>query len=221
MSCPLFLKCVSSNQVRGDFGLGVNFNLCHGIDSLEASEKEIELWFRPTNQTSAAAVAKFEPPPLERTFIMIKPDGVQRGLSGRILSRFEDKGLRLVASKHLEKVSRELLEKHYAHLVNEPYFEKEVVPYMCSGRVHAMAFQGVNAVAAGSTLLGATNPLEAQLGTVRGDFGLCIEQNVCHCSRSAAAAEREIALWFDSSELVNWIPPEVLVKPEPPVLAAK
>lgn len=141
---------------------------------------------------------------------------MQRGLSGRILSRFEDKGLRLVASTHVAAVTRATLDQHYAHLLDAPFYETEVVPYMCSGPVHAMAFQGANAVAAGSTLLGATDPLAAQLGTVRGDFGLDIGQNVCHGSRSAAGAEREIALWFDAAELVPWTPPEVLVMPRPP-----
>merc|ERR1711988_425415 len=183
-----------------------------GGDSREAAAKEVHLWFR---DGIAASRSGAEVPSLERTFIMVKPDGVQRGLSGRILSRFEDKGLRLLASKHIEKLGRPKLDEHYAHMLDKPFYETEIVPYMESGPCLAMAFQGANAVAAGSTLLGATDPLDAKLGTVRGDFGLCIEQNVCHGSRSTEAAEREISLWFEHSELVAWTPPEALVMPPP------
>jgi nucleoside-diphosphate kinase len=196
--------------VRGDFGLGVDKNLCHGSDSLESADKEIALWFR-----DGVFPAAGEAPPLERTMIMVKPDGVSRGLSGKILSRFEDKGLRLIASKHIE-LDRARLDKHYSHMLEKPFYESEIVPYMESGPCHLMAFQGANAVTAGSTLLGATNPLDAALGTVRGDFGLCVEQNVCHGSRTAEGADREIGLWFDEEELVAWKPPEVLVMPPEP-----
>ena len=183
-------------------------NLCPASDSDEAAAKEVDLWFR---DGIAASSPGEEAPPLERTFIMVKPDGVQRGISGRILSRFEDKGLRLIASKHIEQLDRATLDEHYAHLLDKPFYESEVVPYMTSGPCLAMAFQGANAVQAGSTLLGATDPLEAKLGTVRGDFGLCIEQNVCHGSRSVEGAEKEVGLWFEPEELVAWTPPEVLV----------
>lgn len=196
--------------VRGDFGLGVDKNLCHGSDSDEAAATEVDLWFRDGLRVNAPSA---EAPPLERTFIMVKPDGVQRNICGRILSRFEDKGLRLIASKHIAQLDRETLDKHYAHILDKPFYESEVVPYMTSGPCLAMAFQGANAVQAGSTLLGATDPLNAKLGTVRGDFGLCIEQNVCHGSRSVEGAEKEIGLWFEPEELVAWTPQEVLVMP--------
>lgn len=190
--------------VRGDFGLGVDANLCHGSDTKEAASKEAELWFRDGILASRPGE---EAPPLERTYIMIKPDGVMRSLSGRILSRFEDKGLRLVASKLISKVDRAILDQHYEHIVEKPFYESEIVPYMQSGPVLAMIFQGNNAVEAGRALIGATNPLEAQLGTVRADFGLSIAENLCHGSDSIEGATREIDLWFKESELVAWTPP--------------
>ena len=162
---------------------------------------------RPARQTTALNLA-FDNHD-ERTFIMVKPDGVVRGLAGRILTRFEDKGLRLVQAK-FAKAEPAILDEHYAHIVSKPFYP-EVFEYMTSAPVYQMVFKGANAVAAGRILLGSTDPMKATLGTVRGDFGLSIEQNVCHGSRTPESAEREINLWFNSKELVDWKPPDVLL----------
>lgn len=204
--------------VRGDFGLGVDRNLCHGSDCVEAAETEIALWLngkqKGADEAAGAGAAAAGAAGLERTFIMVKPDGVRRQLSGRIISRFEDKGLRLVAAKY-GMVDGATLDTHYEHIADKPFYP-EVSEYMRSGPVLQLVFQGLNAASAGRALLGATNPLDAALGTVRGDFGLSIDENICHGSDSVEGAEREIALWFPSdpqtgaSSLLNWTPPDVL-----------
>lgn len=130
----------------------------------------------------------------ERTYIMAKPDGVARGLVGEILKRFENKGFKLVGIKMLQ-ASEELLSKHYEEHIGKPFFPK-IVRYMMSGPVVGMVFQGKGVVAYGRRMLGKTNPLESEPGTIRGDFGIESGRNVVHGSDSVASAEREIALWF-------------------------
>jgi len=142
----------------------------------------------------------------ERTFIMIKPDGVHRGLVGKIIERFEQKGFQLVGLKHLQP-SEELLKKHYADLSERPFFAG-LVKYMKSGPVVAMAWQGLNAVKTGRKMLGETNPADSLPGTIRGDFCVQIGRNICHGSDSVEAAKKEIALWFQENELTNWTPAE-------------
>jgi len=138
----------------------------------------------------------------ERTYIMIKPDGVQRGLVGTIISRFEQKGFYLKGLKFLQ-ASRELLEEHYADLKARPFFP-HLVEYMLSGPVVGMIWEGSGVVAAGRVLLGETNPLNSKPGTIRGDFAIITGRNICHGSDSVASAEREIALWFKQEEQVKW-----------------
>jgi nucleoside-diphosphate kinase len=138
----------------------------------------------------------------ERTYIMIKPDGVQRGIVGNIISRFESKGYKLVAMK-TRKASKEILEKHYVDLVEKPFFPG-MRDYMMSGPVCCMVWEGKAAVATGRKMLGETNPLNSQPGTIRGDFCIEVGRNICHGSDSTENAEKEIALWFDESELVDW-----------------
>ncbi|XVF08536.1 hypothetical protein REPUB_Repub07fG0011300 [Reevesia pubescens] len=138
---------------------------------------------------------------MEQTFIMIKPDGVQRGLVGEIISRFEKKGFSLKGMK-LVIVDRAFAERHYADLSAKPFFNG-LVEYIISGPVVAMIWEGKNVVATGRKIIGATNPSESAPGTIRGDFAVEIGRNVIHGSDSVESATKEIALWFpDGAE--NW-----------------
>ncbi|KAF9009357.1 nucleoside diphosphate kinase [Cyathus striatus] len=130
----------------------------------------------------------------ERTYIMIKPDGVQRNLVGKIISRFEERGFKLVALK-LVHATPEHLEQHYADLKGRSFFPG-LIKYMASGPVVAMVWEGLDAVKTGRVMLGATNPLDSNAGTIRGDYCLAVGRNVCHGSDSVENAEKEIKLWF-------------------------
>ncbi|KAF9437094.1 nucleoside diphosphate kinase [Entomortierella beljakovae] len=131
---------------------------------------------------------------MERTYIMVKPDGVERGLVGEVIKRFENKGFQLLALE-LRKPTREHLEKHYADLASKPFFAG-LMNYMTSGPVVAMVWQGKGVVKAGRVLLGETNPLASLPGTIRGDFAIDVGRNICHGSDSVENGEKEIALWF-------------------------
>jgi len=131
---------------------------------------------------------------MERTFIMLKPDAVQRGLVGQIIARFEAKGCKLVGMK-LMRVDRELAEQHYAEHKGKSFFEP-TVEYIMSSPVVAMVWEGKNVVALARELMGATNPANANPGSIRGTYGMDISRNVIHGSDSVASAEREIALYF-------------------------
>lgn len=131
---------------------------------------------------------------METTLVLIKPGGVARRLNGEILRRIEARDLQIVGLK-LMNPSRALVEEHYAEHKGKGFFE-EVVGALSSGQVVAVAVRGTNAVKAIRTMMGATNPVEAAPGTVRGDFGLSIENNLTHSSSDPEAAEREVALWF-------------------------
>jgi nucleoside-diphosphate kinase len=141
---------------------------------------------------------------LERTFIAIKPDGVQRGIIGEIIRRFEAKGFTLVGLKFMQ-VSRELAEQHYDVHKDKPFFAG-LVNFITSGPVVAMVWEGDGVVASARKLIGATNPLSAEPGTIRGDFGVSIGRNLIHGSDAVETAQREIALWFKDEELANWQP---------------
>ncbi|XP_076864375.1 nucleoside diphosphate kinase B [Brachyhypopomus gauderio] len=136
----------------------------------------------------------------ERTFIAIKPDGVQRGLIGDIIKRFEQKGFKLVAMKFLQ-ASEELLKEHYIDLKDRPFYPG-LVKYMGSGPVLAMVWEGLNVVKTGRVMLGETNPGDSKPGTIRGDFCIEVGRNIVHGSDSVESANKEIALWFKSEELV-------------------
>ena len=138
----------------------------------------------------------------ERTFIMIKPDGVQRALVGEIIGRFERKGFRLVGMK-LCMPGKEMFEKHYADLSSKGFFAG-LVEYASSGPVCCMVWEGDNAVKTGRKMLGATKPFDSEPGTIRGDFCIDVGRNVIHGSDSVESANKEIALWFSEAELVNW-----------------
>ncbi len=139
---------------------------------------------------------------MERTFVMIKPDGVQRCLIGEIISRLERKGLKIVAMKMM-KIERDLAERHYEEHREKPFFES-LVSYVTSGPVVAMVVEGKNAVKVVRNLVGATNPVEASPGTIRGDFGMEIGRNVIHASDSKESAEREISLFFKPEEILDY-----------------
>uniref|UniRef100_T1DIW5 Nucleoside diphosphate kinase n=1 Tax=Psorophora albipes TaxID=869069 RepID=T1DIW5_9DIPT len=140
----------------------------------------------------------------ERTFIMVKPDGVQRGLVGKIIKRFEQKGFKLVAMKFMW-AEKELLEKHYADLSARPFFPG-LVQYMGSGPVVPMVWEGLNVVKTGRQILGATNPADSAPGTLRGDLCIQVGRNIIHGSDAVESANKEIALWFTEKELVAWTP---------------
>lgn len=140
----------------------------------------------------------------ERTFIMIKPDGVQRGLVGQIIERFEKKGFKLVGLKFVWP-SEELLQKHYSDLASRPFFPG-LVKYMSSGPVVPMVWEGLNAVKTGRQMLGATNPADSLPGTIRGDLCIQVGRNIIHGSDSVESANKEIALWFSEKEVVGWTP---------------
>lgn len=141
---------------------------------------------------------------MERTFLMIKPDGVQRGLVSDIIGRFETKGFKLVGMK-LMAVSRELAEKHYDVHRERPFFAG-LVDFITSGPVVAMVWEGEGVIASARKIIGATKPLEADPGTIRGDLGVTVGRNIIHGSDAPETAQAEIALWFGDSELVSWEP---------------
>ena len=133
-------------------------------------------------------------PKQERTYIMIKPDGVQRGLVGRIVDRFEQKGYKLVAMK-MARPSQEQFEAHYADLSSKPFFAG-LVRYMLSGPVMCMVWEGTGVVAGGRKLLGETRPADSLPGTIRGDFCIDVGRNIIHGSDSVESANHEISMWF-------------------------
>ena len=138
----------------------------------------------------------------ERTFIMIKPDGVQRGLVGQIMARFETKGFKLVALK-MSSPGAEHFEKHYADLSSKGFF-KGLVEYASSGPVVAMVWEGDNAVLTGRKMLGATKPFDSAPGTIRGDYCIDVGRNIIHGSDSVDSANHEIGLWFGQENVINW-----------------
>ena len=138
-------------------------------------------------------------PNTERTLVLIKPDGVQRQLVGRILARYEDRGLKLVGLK-LVKVDRDLAERHYAAHREKPFFAG-LVEFIISAPLVALAFDGPNAISVVRAINGATRPHEAAPGTIRGDFALETGQNLVHASDSAETAEHELSIWFSPDEL--------------------
>jgi nucleoside-diphosphate kinase len=134
---------------------------------------------------------------MEQTFIMVKPDGVQRNLIGTIVSRFERKGLKL-AHAELRTLNRNLAEQHYKEHLEKPFFG-ELVEFITSGPVFAMVWEGPNAVQIARALIGKTNPADAAAGTIRGDFACDVASNIIHGSDSIESAAREIELFFGQS----------------------
>ena len=141
---------------------------------------------------------------MERTLIILKPDAVQRGLMGRILTRFEDKGLKVVATG-FRRLTEDVLAKHYEAHKDRPFYPG-LVRFMGESPVLAMVLEGVEAIATCRKMMGATFGRDAEPGTIRGDFGSSRSYNLIHGSDSPEAAEREINLFFDPNEIVEWQP---------------
>jgi nucleoside-diphosphate kinase len=165
----------------------------------------------PRTRSAALALAAFAlatpsvafaSSPQERSFIMVKPDGVNRGLVGDIIARFERKGYKLVGAKVLVP-SEALAKQHYAEHDGRPFFPK-LVSFLSSGPVVALVFEGRGVVATGRQMIGVTNPLASAPGSIRGDFGIDVGRNIIHGSDSTESAQREIALWFSADELAAY-----------------
>lgn len=139
---------------------------------------------------------------MERSLVLVKPDGVQRGLIGEIISRLERRGLRLVGARFMQ-ASRALAEQHYAEHEGKPFYAG-LLDYITSSPVMAMAWEGPDAVAAIRQTMGSTRPAEAAPGSVRHDFGLEVGRNLTHASDSPENGAKEVALWFEEDELVAW-----------------
>lgn len=138
---------------------------------------------------------------MEQTLVLIKPDGVARGLTGEIINRIERRGLQVVALKMM-KLSRQMAEQHYSEHQGKPFFNG-LIEFITSSPLVVMIVEGENAVLVVRTMMGATNPVNAAPGTIRGDFALMMGENVIHGSDSVASAEREAALFFTPAELCN------------------
>jgi nucleoside-diphosphate kinase len=139
---------------------------------------------------------------MEKTFLMVKPDGVQRNLVGEIVQRFEKKGYQLVGAK-LMNISNDLAEQHYGEHKERPFFG-ELVNFITSGPVFAMVWQGDNVIKVARDMMGKTNPVDAAAGTIRGDYAVNVGMNIIHGSDSPESAEREINLFFNKNELVEY-----------------
>jgi nucleoside-diphosphate kinase len=139
---------------------------------------------------------------VERTLIIVKPDAVQRGLSGEIIRRFENRGLRIVGMKFIH-MSRELAGKHYAIHQGKPFYNG-LIQYITSAPVIVMVLEGTQAVAVARNTIGATKPVDAAAGTIRGDLGLEVGRNLVHGSDSVDNAAKEINLFFSAGELIDW-----------------
>ena len=139
---------------------------------------------------------------MEKTLVLVKPDGVQRGLIGEVVLRLERRGLRLVGAKFMQ-VSQDLAEKHYAIHKGKPFYDS-LIRYITSAPVMAMVWEGSNAITAVRQIMGSTNPTEAAPGSIRHDFALEIGRNLTHASDTVENGEKETTLWFKQDELVSW-----------------
>uniref|UniRef100_G3MQ27 Nucleoside diphosphate kinase n=1 Tax=Amblyomma maculatum TaxID=34609 RepID=G3MQ27_AMBMU len=138
----------------------------------------------------------------ERTFIIVKPDGVQRGLIGKVVSRFEKNGFKLVAMKFLQ-ANKGTLVKHYEELSKRPFFPA-LIKYMQMGPIVIMVWEGKDIVKRARDIIGATDPLNSSPGTIRGDYGIATGRNIVHGSDSLESSKREIKLWFCDAEVISW-----------------
>lgn len=139
---------------------------------------------------------------MERTFLAIKPDAVQKGIIGKIISRLEEKGYKLVAMKFM-LITKELAERHYGEHKEKSFFNS-LVDFITSGPIVAMVWEGKEVINTVRKIMGKTNPLDADIGTIRGDYAIDLERNVVHGSDSIDSAKRETSLFFSQNELINW-----------------
>lgn len=150
----------------------------------------------------------------QMSFLMLKPDAVKRKLSGKIITRLEEKGLKIVAAKMMI-INEDLARKHYVEHSEKPFF-KDLVDYITSGPVLAMVIEGGDCISLIRKMVGATDPKEADLGTIRGDFAIDTGRNIIHASDSPESAGREISLFFDDSQICSYtLPDEELIYEEP------
>ncbi|MDR2830224.1 MAG: nucleoside-diphosphate kinase [Methanobrevibacter sp.] len=143
---------------------------------------------------------------IERSFVILKPDAVSRKLIGKIISRFEEKGLKIVGTKFLQ-VTKDLAETHYGEHEGKPFFNN-LVSYIISAPSLAMVIEGDDAISVIRKIVGATNPKEADLGTIRGDYGMVTGRNIIHASDSLKSSEREINLFFNKDEVFYYKVPD-------------
>lgn len=146
--------------------------------------------------------------PFERTLVLVKPDGVQRGLIGKVITRFEEKGLQLIGLKMMT-ISDAVVESHYSHLKDRPFF-KSLTNFMQSSPVVAMVWQGIDAVEAVRVIAGTTNARKASAGTIRGDLGMSTSSNIIHASDSVENAKEEVVRFFDEHEVIDYDKTEFL-----------
>ena len=139
---------------------------------------------------------------MEQTLILVKPDGVQRGLIGQIISRFERRGMKLVGLKFIQ-MTNELAAQHYAVHQGKKFYD-DLIEYIVSGPVVALVWAGEDAIAAARATMGSTRPVDSAPGTIRGDFGMEVSRNLVHGSDEPENAKKEVALFFDGSELIDW-----------------
>lgn len=139
---------------------------------------------------------------MEQTLVLVKPDGVQRGLIGEVISRLERRGLKLVAMKFMQ-ISEEMAKQHYGEHEGKPFFDG-LISFITSAPVVAMVWEGGGAIATVRTTMGATKPSESTPGSIRGDFGLDVGRNIIHGSANAEDAAKEVNLFFDASEIISW-----------------
>lgn len=150
----------------------------------------------------------------QRTFTMLKPDAVKRRLTGEILTRFEKRGLKVIAAKTL-MISEDLAKTHYGEHSDKPFFN-DLISYITSGPVFAMVLEGDDVISLVRKMVGATNPKEADIGTIRGDYGIDTGRNIAHASDSEESAQREINLFFDETEFCDYeLPDEDIIYEEP------
>ncbi|MBS9365624.1 nucleoside-diphosphate kinase [Listeria welshimeri] len=139
---------------------------------------------------------------MEQTYVMVKPDGVERGLIGEIVAKIEKKGIKLVAGK-LIQIDRKLAEQHYAEHIDKPFFE-DLIGFITSGPVFAMVLEGDDVIKIARRMMGKTNPLEADAGTIRAEYAVHTNRNVIHGSDSPESAKREIQLFFEPHEILSY-----------------
>ena len=195
----------SSKSTTVPFLLGATLgvgSVLGGLHIVNKFYKNVESIASISTQPLHAAKKLVEPE--EQTFIMVKPDGVQRALIGDIIKRFEQKGFKLVAMKFVQP-NKELLYKHYEDLKSRPFFPG-LIKYMVSGPVVAMVWEGKGVVKTGRVMLGETDPAKSLPGTIRGDYCIQVGRNIIHGSDSIDSAKTEISLWFSNAELVDWKP---------------
>ena len=150
----------------------------------------------------------------QRTFTMLKPDAVKRRLTGEILTRFEKRGLKVIAAKTL-MISEDLAKTHYGEHSDKPFFN-DLISYITSGPVFAMVLEGDDVISLVRKMVGATNPKEADIGTIRGDYGIDTGRNIVHASDSEESAQREINLFFDETEFCDYeLPDDDIIYEEP------